>query len=181
MLAEGNDLHGESDGLLSIYPVSYTQGPTKNAPVTGSWGACLSMRMGAVRLLPAMDSAGHLWAQGYEQQWRDWVQFATATPPQEYDLPLAAGYTKAAGHACNYSMAQDGTVLVHIAIGHTSGTLPTGYLQAASLPAGYWPKEIIGHQYNASEGAYINPDGGIFYILTDARKTLIDTLEFRTT
>ena len=129
------------------------------------------------------DGGANIWQrQIYQDVWRQtrWVPIATATPPQEYDLPLETGYTKAASHACNYSKAQDGTVLVHIAIEHTSGALPTGYLHAASLPAGYWPTEIIGHQYNASDGAYINPDGGIFYSLTDARKTLIDTLEFRT-
>lgn len=116
----------------------------------------------------------------YNGTWSRWDLLATSTPPQEYALPLETGYTKAASHACNYSKAQDGTVLVHIAIEHTSGILPTGYCHAASLPEGYRKAEIIGRQYNAGEGVYINPDGHIFYSLTNARKTLIDTLEFRT-
>lgn len=74
---------------------------------------------------------------GYDGIWQDWVSIATATPPQEYDLPLAAGVTWLG----RYSKSQDNLAMVTpmftVAAGMTDGQL------LATLPAGYRPKYTL--------------------------------------
>lgn len=95
-------------------------------------------------------------------------------------MPLAEGYIKADQHMCSYSKAQDGTVLVHLAINHTSGTLPIGTCIAATLPVGYRPSGYVGRSINATDMIRLLPDGRIIYALSTAYALLVDTLEFRT-
>ena len=72
-----------------------------------------------------------------------WNYAATATPPQEYDLPLAAGVTR--GKRCVYSKAQDSLVVVRFSAAFPAtasrtqkiGTLPAGYRSSeATVGAG---------------------------------------------
>ena len=66
-----------------------------------------------------------------------WFQVATATPPQEYDLPLADGITAAT--AATYCKTQEGIVIVYLGlsgdIGNwtTLGTLPEGVRPARTV------------------------------------------------
>ena len=67
----------------------------------------------------------------------DWKEISTATPPQEYNLPLADGIT--AADAATYCKTQEGIVIVHLSlsgdIGNwtTLGTLPEGVRPARTV------------------------------------------------
>lgn len=108
----------------------------------------------------------------------DWFQLATTQPPQEIALPLSEGYTKMTSHKCCYSKSQDGTVLVHIAINHTSGTLPNGYNKIGQLPVGLYPTEIIGIKY-PDGGVFANPDGSVNTSFATDYTWFVETLTFR--
>lgn len=62
-------------------------------------------------------------------------RLATATPPQEYALPLEAGTLENPGYRARYSKSQDGKVLIicnalktsYFANGDTVCTMPAGY------------------------------------------------------
>lgn len=65
----------------------------------------------------------------------DWYEIATATPPQEFDLPLASGFSGTA----KYSKDQFGKVLLTIDItGSYSNATVIG-----TLPAGFRPSETV--------------------------------------
>lgn len=74
--------------------------------------------------------------------WTNWYCFATATPPQEYDLPLATGITNITGTTSRYWKNQDSTVHVEISVQSASelarealiGTLPVGFIPAKNQP-----------------------------------------------
>lgn len=65
-----------------------------------------------------------------------WIKLAPATPPQEFDLPLAEGYTANGG--CKYSKDQFGIVRVVGNINKSSGTFASN-TPFATLPAGFRP------------------------------------------
>lgn len=111
--------------------------------------------------------------------WTGWESYYDDTPPEEYDLPLAAGYIKADQHKCCYSKAQDGTVLVHIAINYTSGTLPVGSVCVATLPVGYRPSGYVGRSISATDRVRILPDGRVMCETSTPYALLVDTLDFR--
>ena len=69
--------------------------------------------------------------------WSDWKPIATATPPQEYNLPLAEGIT--AAPAAIYYKTQDSIVHVEIMV---SGEF-AGETAVAVLPVGFRPKRTI--------------------------------------
>ena len=62
---------------------------------------------------------------------------ATATPPQEFDLPLAEGYTQ--NNGCKYSKDQFNVVRVTFNLSKSAGTIAGGEV-VATLPAGFRPK-----------------------------------------
>lgn len=74
---------------------------------------------------------------GIENPWCDWVKIATATPPQEYDLPLADGIT--ALQPCTYYKNQFSEVTLG---GCTSGLVSDG-VTIATLPEGFRPDHPI--------------------------------------
>lgn len=97
-----------------------------------------------------------------------WTCLATAEPPQEYDLPLAEGFTVAEQyHANTYSKDQCGRVhvmgWVHGAHGTnvTIATLPEGYRPVAEV---YAPCYFSGeHEASPVIGRIsINTEGAIF-------------------
>lgn len=61
---------------------------------------------------------------------------ANKTPPTEYDLPLASGFTVSG--ALKYFKAQDNIVTIYGAA-VASATIPTGGQVIATLPVGYRP------------------------------------------
>lgn len=77
---------------------------------------------------------------GYPNWGNGWRQLATATPPQEFDLPLAEGLEPI--EPCRYSKDQFGRVLVNIDCNPTTGSVSIGENQSLSigtLPEGFRP------------------------------------------
>lgn len=71
-------------------------------------------------------SAGH---------WSAWEPISTATPPEEYNLPLSDGISVQGGLSAVYSKNQFGEVVVH---GDLVGQMQNGSV-IATLPAGFRP------------------------------------------
>lgn len=108
-----------------------------------------------------------------------WVPQATATPPQEIDLPLASGYTVTPGYRCCYSKSQDGLVLLHLAVQQVNGNIAVGgpYI-FTTLPVGYRPDKAVGYM-NAQVSIAVNSNGEIGgYVLTQDIPNLIVTIPF---
>ena len=88
------------------------------------------------------------------------VNLATATPPQEYDLPLAEGMS--AVNPCTYRKNQFSEVSVG---GSASGTIEVG-TAIATLPSGFRPQKTVERPavYASANGAWT---GGTVAITTD--------------
>ena len=69
----------------------------------------------------------------YDGTWTGWVKNTTATPPQEYPLPLTEGFTPIT--PCTYRKNQFSEVFVG---GSTGGTITDGTV-IATLPEGFRP------------------------------------------
>ena len=69
--------------------------------------------------------------------WRQWVLFATATPPMEYDLPLSEGVSNYGVAKSRYYQNQfsEATVLIDVATSTTTGS----EFVIATLPVGFRP------------------------------------------
>lgn len=114
-----------------------------NIPCYGYFCAHLIIGSGAYRtLILTRDVVGEIWQtvhawNGTAWYWTNWVRLATAAPPQEYDLPLAAGWERM--QKCAYFKTQDGIVTVIAALkataNHSDGDV------FATLPEGYRPTE----------------------------------------
>ena len=72
-------------------------------------------------------------------KWSGWQPISTATPPQEFDLPLAEGFSK---HYCaSYCKTQEGMVTVALWIaGSGAANVET---TIATLPEGFRPTELF--------------------------------------
>ena len=80
----------------------------------------------------------------YGEAWRKWEPIATATPPQEYDLPLAAGLSNDNQYARSvYWRDQFGVVTFFFQVikSGTSADIGNGE-RLAILPAGFRPKAL---------------------------------------
>lgn len=97
---------------------------------------------------------------GSGEVWDDWDILATATPPQEYDLPLAEGMS--AVNPCTYRKNQFSEVSVG---GSASGTIEVG-TAIATLPSGFRPQKTVERPavYASANGAWT---GGTVAITTD--------------
>ena len=74
--------------------------------------------------------------------WGKWEPIATATPPQEYDLPLAEGWAEKDGNTCRYAKTQeDMCVVTFKAIPNTANQ--GGDTMFATLPAGFHPSKLV--------------------------------------
>lgn len=102
------------------------------------------------------------------QEWGPWSDpLATATPPQEYDLPLAAGFTTAP--TAKYSKNQEGIVTVNLSLSTTTGktmslgdvvaTLPSGFRPTAEIHAPWYVNTADGSAYSAKLN--VGGDGSI--------------------
>ena len=84
--------------------------------------------------------------------WTKWMKQATATPPQEYDLPLAEGATSVGSNYKNtYSKDQFGIVRVWFSI-HFE-TIPEVNQIVFSLPEGFKPSAMCCGSAYLSMGA----------------------------
>lgn len=96
--------------------------------------------------------------------WSGWIRIATATPPEEYDLPLAAGWQKEGWSECKYSKTQDGIVHINFATKNTAD-VPAGTV-IATLPVGYRPTYAVDASAVLSNAAGTNIYNG--YVVIDA-------------
>ena len=109
----------------------------------------------------ALDCAGKAWIDAYNGiTWLGWIPIATATPPQEYSLPLADGWT--AHRRSVYFKTQDNVVTVFFQL-HTDSP-QIGEVNIAYLPEGYRPAGTIGGTgYCAASGEdYLPADTKVY-------------------
>ena len=99
---------------------------------TGSWGG-----NGVKQTFTNYDSGAIYTRVSPKDIWNPWRLLATATPPQEFDLPLAEGYTQ--NNGCKYSKDQFNVVRVTFNLSKSAGTIAGGEV-VATLPAGFRPK-----------------------------------------
>ena len=96
--------------------------------------------------------------------WVDWQQVAIAAPPQEFDLPLADGWS---GWA-KYSKDQFGRVLVYglvakstaLISGDVIGTFPEGFRPSATCPMTITSGNASDGKSFATSG-YVQPSGAL--------------------
>ena len=70
-------------------------------------------------------------------EWIGWISLATATPPQEYDLPMA---NEIPTGTCFYSKTQDGVVTIR---GYLNNIMiPGNVVVIATLPSGFRPHSL---------------------------------------
>lgn len=134
--AAAQDLHSGVLGTIGVNPAISGTGSI-NAPDNVGWGICLSLKYGEVKNLLLMDHQG-VWIQRNDGiSWSKWKRFSTATPPQEYDLPLAQGVV---GTAKYFKTQED---IIHITLsaveksqwnsGDLISNLPEGFRPASDL------------------------------------------------
>lgn len=95
-----------------------------------------------------------------------WREVAFCDKPQEFDLPLASGFTNAdAGIKSRYSKDQMGQVFVDLAV---SGSINANTITTiATLPAGFRPSYIahsVAYRYTGqlpSIGLWVSVDGTV--------------------
>ena len=136
-------------------------GTSKNVPPDvrpESWGLLTvnanskDGQVGCTQHLSIMVSEGYI-PQAYERNWNglnwsNWARIATATPPQEYDLPL----TGATG-TCKYSLDQFGVVRI---TGLITKYVETAYF--GTLPEGYRPvNQVIFACCGFADGNTVSP------------------------
>lgn len=101
--------------------------------------------------------------------WDDWRQLATATPPQEYALPLAAGIVNIPDYTSTYSKDQFGRVMINLYLDRADGSaFTTWHEMLATLPEGYRPAKdanAIGSATSSTTsgpvGLAVNHDGAL--------------------
>lgn len=116
------------------------------------------------------------------QPWSTWTPIATATPPQEYDLPLADGLTPT--QPSKYYKDQFGVVHIGIAVKatttHTDGSL------IATMPEGFRPSQITEQSAVYKNGdaigtVQIMPNGQLIFFYANGmieNQVLFGTLDF---
>lgn len=140
-----------------VYAVEGEISTEYNHPINGSYLHLTYEIAGSVsgsngyKVIKCTDAySGRKWIRTQKwDAWNDWIKDATATPPQEYDLPLADGWTKA--YCCKYFKTQDNLCIVDCGI---NGHVVIGSVCVATLPVGFRPKEICvfpGHFYKSGE------------------------------
>lgn len=103
-----------------------------------------------------------------EDQWGAWKQISTATPPQEFDLPLASGFSNGGGGNSVYWKDQFNQV--HFLVSVTNqNSLSSGDV-IATLPAGFRPSKtaifVLGSLVSAvrkTGSLNVKSDGSIVY------------------
>ena len=73
--------------------------------------------------------------------WSEWLPIAIATPPREFNLPLASGWSAKPGGLATYFRTQENLVCLNMNI-VSSSPISRGDL-VATLPEGYRPSKQI--------------------------------------
>lgn len=131
-----------------VYAVEGEISTDYNHPINSSFAHLTYEVLGSVsgsngyKVIKCTDAySGKKWTRTQRwDAWNDWVPDATATTPQEFDLPLAEGLEPI--DPCRYSKDQFGRVLVNIYCNPTTGSVSIGENQSLSigtLPEGFRP------------------------------------------
>lgn len=102
---------------------------------TGSWGG-----NGVKQTFTNYDSGAIYTRVSPKDIWNPWRLLATATPPQEFDLPLAEGVTPVTSFKNSYSKDQFGIVRVWFSVRFES--IPEVNAPVFTLPEGFRPDSI---------------------------------------
>ena len=106
----------------------------------------------------------------FEGNWidDDWLYFSTTTPPQEFDLPLASGFSNGGGGNSVYWKDQFNQVHFLVSVANQN-SLSSGDV-IATLPAGFRPSNTVIFVLGSSSGAVrktgslnVTSDGSIIY------------------
>lgn len=100
----------------------------------------------------------------------DWAEIATAMPPQEFDLPLAEGFSSLGSEPSTYWKNQFGEVTVILQV-KKNQPISDGEI-AAYLPAGFSPSMQLRYPCLAPASRstgflYVDPNGGIAISFSD--------------
>ena len=95
--------------------------------------------------------------------WLEWEKFATATPPQEYDLPLAEGWAEQSGNTCRYAKTQEGMCVVTLKAVPNSA-IQGGQATIATLPTGFRPSGLV---HGVCSRTDFESDGIALWLYTD--------------
>lgn len=98
-----------------------------------------------------------------------WAPLATATPPQELALPLAAGVVDAGGIFRNeYRIKQDGELVFELGVNPAGGGYIVEGTHAATLPVGYRPDKEVVREVHYVKGGFPNGNGHLHIHATGA-------------
>ena len=132
------------DEFVELYQYVNVTPDTENLPVKTNldFGSAINIGLSSGVMIQILYSRyGDIFVRGYAYweipKWQPWVPIVTATPPQEYDLPLADGLS--AVNPCTYRKNQFGEVSVG---GAASGTIEVG-TTIATLPSGFRPTKTV--------------------------------------
>lgn len=178
----GTDILSLAPGRYSVDGVT-TEWEAMNLPLS-AWHyeivvyasenkAGLTQNFKVVTVYPSYSINEYTNRMGYDGDWTGWVKIATATPPQVYDLPLAAGFT--AYVPCQYWKTQEGEVKTCCRIKFSNGI--TSPIRLFSLPEGYRPcnpmsvltkVDVNGMQYFAHVDLGQNGDATMYMATNDS-------------
>ena len=171
-----NDLLAWADkqtlsGAFGINPSITTDG----VPAIGWYIGKLDVNAGAKKItLTESNGAHRTWTNTTDAgEWTEWVPQANATPPQEFDLPLADGLQSVTIHGSNkYWKNQFNEVGIIISV--TKTDVGTNDIEntslLATLPAGFRPATIVSGAAFVDRGEEsvvypafiaIHPDGSV--------------------
>lgn len=120
---------------------------------TGSWGG-----NGVKQTFTSYDPGAIYTRVSPKDIWNPWRLLATATPPQEFDLPLADGFVHyEPSTKSTYSKSQEGLVVVHFYCKKADGTDIVHNDTIAMLPEGFHSSA------NVHSPANVSFDGGSVY------------------
>lgn len=148
---------------------------TTNAPPdTDSWGVVTVLSANNTSTAPTIQlfnplnhiSGGSrpLYYRFFRDVWTEWRKLAFATPPQEFDLPLAEGFSSLGSEPSTYWKNQFGEVTVILQV-KKNQPISDGEI-AAYLPAGFSPSMQLRYPCLAPASRsmgflYVYPNGGI--------------------
>lgn len=127
----------------------------------------LTQNYKAIKVYPSNTGAEYTNQMNYDGNWTGWVKTATATKPDEHDLPLAAGVSATIAEP-TYFKTQDGVVVVTLDINANEQIAKGTTKVVANLPAGYRPTRKISvcvlTHYAGVDGvalATVSPNGAV--------------------
>lgn len=143
------------DGRYQIQSPDILNGPPWIDPIYGhffidvfhhmdNWVRQIAYEVNSIRIYTRACLAG---------SWSQWEPLATATPPQEYDLPLADDYVAGASGAF-YSKTQDGIVTITISDVQRADGLGLASGIMATIPVGFRPNRLISVACNFTAPEY---------------------------